>query len=70
MKKKKLMIGEEFILVHVRSDKEDYLNAIQNQYLRLVGGQSHSQCREHICPLISSYKKKPRFDGENRYLFM
>ena len=51
------MIGEHFILVYVRSDKEDDLNAIRNKYLRLIRRQSRVQCREYIFPLISSYEK-------------
>ena len=52
-----LKTGEEFILVYVRSDHEDDLNSTRNQYLRLIGGQSHIQCREHRCPLVASYEK-------------
>ena len=54
------MIGEEFILVYFRSDKEDGFNSIRNQYLHLIGGQAHVQCREHKYPFISSYEKKLR----------
>ena len=34
------MIGEEFILLYVCYDKEDYLYAIPDQYLPLIGGKS------------------------------
>ena len=52
------MIGEEFILLYVRYDNADDLNAIRNQYLRFIGGQSHVQCRKNRSSLISSYEKK------------
>ena len=60
------MIGEEFILVYVCSNKQDYLNAIQNKYLRLIGGQSHLQCREHRCTLVLSHEKKLPCEGDKK----
>ena len=37
-RRKDLMIGEDFILVYVCSNKEDDLNTIQKQYSHLIRG--------------------------------
>ena len=34
------------------------IKSIRNEYLRLIGGQSHVQCQEHLSPLIVSFEKE------------
>ena len=45
-----------YMFAYVRFDEYD-MNSYRNEYLRLLGGQSHAQCEFHITPLITCYKK-------------
>ena len=54
-----LEIGKEYIFIYINRKKSNF-DTVQNQYLKLLGGQSHVQCRTHKCPLITSYKKEEK----------
>jgi predicted GIY-YIG superfamily endonuclease len=51
-----LEIGHEYIFVYTNTKRKCF-NSMRNQYLKLLGGQSHVHCAVHKKPLIVSYKK-------------
>ena len=56
-----------YMFSYVRFDEYD-MNSYRNEYLRLLGGQSHAQCEFHITPLIKCYKNL-KFSVVRKMLF-
>ena len=54
-----LETGKEYIFIYINRNKSNF-DTIQNHYLKLLGGQTHVQCRIHKCSLITSYKKEEK----------
>jgi len=52
-----LQCNQEYIFVYVKVDTVD-MTSYRNQFLKLLGGQTHVQCSKHSIPLISSSGKK------------
>ena len=50
-----------YTFIYVRCDEVD-IKSYQNEYLRLIGGQSHVQCFHHHLPLIASYDSQKNAD--------
>ena len=52
-----MKIGHEYIFVYIKV-QESSIKSMKNNYLKLLGGQTHVQCHLHNKPLITSYNKE------------